>query len=44
MLLAAVLHPLPKGSTPTGSVDGWIWPLIVLAVIVAGGVVLGSRR
>ena len=44
VLLLATLHPLPKAATPSGSVTGWIWVMVVLALIVAGGVVLSSRR
>jgi hypothetical protein len=29
---------------PDGSVTGWIWLMVVLALIVAGGLVLTSRR
>jgi len=44
MLLFATLYPLPQAPAPDGSIAGWIWLTIVLAVIVAGGVVLTSRR
>ena len=44
VLLLATLYPLPKATTPSGSVTGWIWLMIVLALIVAAGVVLSSRR
>jgi hypothetical protein len=44
VLLLATLYPLPKAATPNGSVTGWIWLMIVLALIVAAGVVLSSRR
>jgi hypothetical protein len=44
VLLVSDLYPLPPAPTPAGSVTGWIWLTIVLAVIVAGGVVLSSRR
>jgi hypothetical protein len=44
VLLFATLHPLPQAPPPTGSITGWLWLMVVLAVIVAGGLVLSSRR
>ncbi|HEX4527592.1 MAG TPA: hypothetical protein VH108_12725 [Gaiellaceae bacterium] len=44
MQLLANLRPLPQAPVPSGSVAGWIWLSILLALIVAGGVVLTSRR
>ena len=38
------LHPVAPASPPHGSITGWVLVAIVLAVIVAGGVVLASRR
>jgi hypothetical protein len=43
-VLLANVHPLPQAAVPNGSVTGWIWLLVVLALVVAGGVVLTSRR
>jgi len=44
MLVASVVHPVPPATPPGGSLSGWIWLLVLLAVVVAGGVVLTSRR
>jgi hypothetical protein len=38
------LHPVPVGPVPGGSIAGWIWLMVLLAVIVVAGVVLSSRR
>jgi hypothetical protein len=38
------VHPVPPAVTPHGSIVLWVVLAIVLAVIVAGGVVLTSRR
>jgi len=44
MQLLGILRPVPQAPVPSGSIAGWIWLTIVLALIVAGGVVLTSRR
>ncbi len=44
MLLLATLHPLPPAEVPNGSIAGWIWLTVILAVIVAGGVFFSARR
>jgi len=43
-VLFLTVHPLPEAVVPDGSVTGWIWLMIVLALIVAAGLVLSSRR
>jgi hypothetical protein len=43
-VLAAIVHPLPQAAVPDGSVGGWIWLMVALALVVAGGLVLMSRR
>ena len=43
-MLTATVYPVPQAAVPTGSLTGWIWLLVVLALVVAGGVVLTSRR
>ena len=40
----ADLHPMPPAVPPTSSLAGWIWFAVVLAVIVASGLVIASRR
>jgi hypothetical protein len=40
----ADLHPLPPAAPPTSSLEGWVWFAIVLAVVVASGLVIASRR
>jgi hypothetical protein len=44
MSLLAELHPAAPAATPDGSVGGWLVLALVLAVIVASGVFLTSRR
>ena len=44
MYLLANVYPLPSAPMPNGSIAGWIWLTVVLAVVVACGVVLTSRR
>ena len=44
MLLAGSVHAAPPAALPDGSLTGWIWLTVVLALVVAGGVVLASRR
>jgi hypothetical protein len=44
MELLGTLRPLPQAPVPSGSISGWIWLTIVLALVVAGGFVLTSRR
>ena len=43
-LYADSFYPVPAGPVPSGSITGWIWLTVVLAVIVVAGVVLISRR
>ena len=42
--LLANVYPLPSAPAPDGSITGWIWLTVVLALVVACGVVLTSRR
>lgn len=44
MHLLANVYPLPSAPMPNGSIAGWIWLTVVLALVVACGVVLTSRR
>jgi hypothetical protein len=44
MHLLGNVYPLPSAAVPSGSIAGWIWLTVVLALIVACGVVLTSRR
>jgi hypothetical protein len=44
MILAKGLHPAPPAPMPGSSLMAWIWLTVILAVIVAGGLVLASRR
>ncbi len=39
----AEIHPVAPAATPDGSLVGWIWVIVVVAVVIAGGVVLTSR-
>ena len=40
----AEIHPVPPAVTPDGSLAGWILLAVLLALVVAGGLVLASRR
>jgi hypothetical protein len=40
----AGLRPVAPAPIPHGSISGWVVLAVVLAVIVASGVVLASRR
>ena len=44
MYLLATVYPLPAAPVPGGSIAGWIWLTVILAVVVAGGVFFTSRR
>jgi hypothetical protein len=44
VLLATAFRPAPPAPPPAGSLASWVWLGIALAVVVAGGVVLASRR
>jgi hypothetical protein len=44
VLLLLDIHPAPPAVQPDGSLSGWIWLTIALALLVAGGIVLTSRR
>ena len=43
MLLAGI-HPVAPAHTPHSSVEAWVLLAIVLAVVVASGMFLTSRR
>jgi hypothetical protein len=43
-VILADLHAVPPANTPGGSIAGWIFLAIVLAVVVAGGMFLTVRR
>ncbi|HEU5363694.1 MAG TPA: hypothetical protein VFU56_10155 [Gaiellaceae bacterium] len=40
----ADIHPVPPAEVPSGSYLGWLLLALVLAVVVAAGVFLTSRR
>jgi hypothetical protein len=44
MYLLAELHPAAPAQPPSASIAGWVVLAVVLAVIVASGVILTSRR
>jgi hypothetical protein len=37
-------HPAPPAPPPSDSLEGWLWLLVVLTVVVVTGLVLSSRR
>jgi hypothetical protein len=43
-VLVGSVHPVAPAAPPHGSIMGWVLFAVILAVIVAGGVVLSSRR
>ena len=42
--LLADLHPAAPATAPGGSLAGWLWLGIVVAIVVAGGLLIASRR
>jgi hypothetical protein len=40
----ATIRPVPAAPAPGGSIGWWLVAVVVLALIVAGGFVLTSRR
>jgi hypothetical protein len=44
VLLAQIVHPVPPAPHPDGSLTGWIWLSVVLALVLAGGMIVSSRR
>ena len=44
VLLDQLLRPVPPAPQPDGSLTGWIWLSVVLAVLLAGGMIVASRR
>jgi hypothetical protein len=38
------IQPMPPAATHGASLEAWVWIAVVLAVIVASGLVLASRR
>lgn len=44
MQLLADLHPAAPAIAPGGSLTGWIWFGVAVAILVAGGLLVASRR
>ena len=44
MLQSALFTPAPPAHAPTDSLTAWIWLGFALALLVAGGLLLASRR
>ena len=42
--LLADLHPAAPATAPGGSLAGWVWFGIAVAIVVAGGLLIASRR
>ena len=44
MKILAALHPAPIAPASDGSLAGWLWLLLALAIVVVSGIYLTSRR
>ena len=44
VLFDQLVHPVPPAPHPDGSLAGWIWLSVVLAIVLAGGMIVSSRR
>ncbi len=44
LAVLADIHAVAPAPPPDGSLEGWIWLIVALAVVVVGGVVLASRH
>jgi hypothetical protein len=44
MHVLADIHAVPPATAPDGSLGAWLWLIVALALLVAGGLVLASRR
>lgn len=42
--IAGILHLAPPRVMAVGSLAGWVWLAVALALVVAAGLVLASRR
>ena len=38
------IHAVPPATAPDGSLGAWLWLIVGLALVLAGGLVLASRR
>ena len=44
MLFDQLVHPVPAAPHPDGSLAGWLWVAVALALLLAGGLIVSSRR
>jgi hypothetical protein len=44
VLLDQLVRPVPPAPHPDGSLTGWIWLTVVLALVLAAGMIVSSRR
>lgn len=44
VLFDQLIHPVPPAPHPDGSLEGWLWMSVVLALVLAGGLIVSSRR
>ena len=44
MRLLAAIHPVAPPPSPDGSLAGWVWFGLALAIVVAAGLLIASRR
>jgi hypothetical protein len=44
VLFDQIIRPAPPATHPDGSLAGWVWVTIVLALVLAGGMIVSSRR
>jgi hypothetical protein len=41
---SAAVHPAPMTTPPGSSVEVWLWLALIVALVLATGLVLASRR
>ena len=44
VLLDQIIRPVPPAAQPDGSLSGWLWLAVALALVLACGMIAASRR
>ena len=44
VLFDQIVHPVPPAAQPDGSLSGWLWLAVALALVLASGMIVASRR